>query len=150
MAQSLASVLVHLVFSTKHRQPLIRPDVEAELHAYLSTVLREMESPAIAINGTEDHVHILFRLGRKVALAEVVEELKKRSSKWIKTRGPAYADFYWQSGYEAFSIGESGVERLKEYIAGQKEHHRVKTFQEEFRAFLARYRIEYDERYVWD
>jgi REP element-mobilizing transposase RayT len=150
MPQSLASVLVHLVFSTKHRQPLIGPDVEGALHAYLATVLREMDSPAIAINGTEDHVHILFRLSRKMALAEVVEEVKKRSSKWIKTKGPAYGEFYWQSGYGAFSIGESGVEGLKRYIAGQKEHHRVKSFQDEFRAFLAKYQIEYDERYVWD
>src|SRR6478752_625164 len=102
MPQSLASVLVHLVFSTKHRQPLIGPDVEGALHAYLSAVLREMDSPAVAINGTEDHVHILFRLSRKVALAEVVEELKKRSSKWIKTKGPEYGAFYWQSGFGAF------------------------------------------------
>jgi REP element-mobilizing transposase RayT len=98
----------------------------------------------------EDHVHLLFRLGRKRSLAEIVEEVKKSSSKWIKTKGPQYKDFYWQSGYGAFSIGQSGIDALKAYIANQKEHHRKKTFQEEFREFLAKYQIEYDERYVWD
>jgi REP element-mobilizing transposase RayT len=150
MPQSLASVLVHLVFSTKNRQPLLRPEIEPELHPYLATVFRSLECPTLTINGTQDHVHILFRLGRKIALANVVEEIKTSSSKWIKTKGPAYRGFHWQNGYGAFSIGQSGVEALKRYIANQKEHHRKKTFQEEFRAFLARYHIEYDERYVWD
>jgi REP element-mobilizing transposase RayT len=150
MPQSLASILVHLVFSTKNRHPWIRPEIEPELHAYLATICREMDSPALVINGTEDHVHLLLRLGRKTALADLVEEVKKRSSKWIKTKGPAYTAFYWQAGYGAFSIGESGVEALKCYIANQKEHHRRKTFQEEVRAFLAKYRLEWDERYVWD
>jgi REP element-mobilizing transposase RayT len=150
MSQSLASILVHLIFSTKHREPLIAPEIEPELYPYLATVLRAMESPSLAINGTADHVHILFRLSRKLALSEVVEEVKTSSSKWIKTKGAPFARFYWQAGYGAFSIGESGVRALKEYIAKQKEHHRKKTFQEEFRAFLAKYEIEYDERYVWD
>jgi REP element-mobilizing transposase RayT len=100
--------------------------------------------------GAADHLHTLFRLGRKASLAEVVEELKKSSSKWIKTKGPEYSDFYWQSGYGAFSIGQSGIPELKRYIENQKEHHRKKTFQEEFRAFLAKYETPYDERYVWD
>jgi putative transposase len=150
MPQSLASVLVHLVFSTKHRHPWIDEELERELHPYMATVFREMDSPTLALNGTADHVHALFRLSRKVSLAELVEQVKKSSSKWAKTKGAKYRDFYWQSGYGAFSIGESGVAALRRYIAQQKEHHRKKSFQDEFRQFLAKYRIEYDEKYVWD
>jgi REP element-mobilizing transposase RayT len=150
MPQSLASVLVHLIFSTKHRQPLILSEIEPELYPYLATVFRGLDSPILALNGTADHLHVLFRLGRKVSLAEVVEVIKTSSSKWIKTKGPAYKEFYWQNGYRAFSIGESGVAALKQYIAKQKDHHQKTTFQEEYRAFLAKYRVEYDERYVWD
>jgi putative transposase len=150
MPQSLASILVHLVFSTKHRQPFITPEIEPELHSYMAAILRELESPSLTINGTADHVHVLFRLGRKIALCDVVEEVKKRSSKWIKTKGEAFRTFQWQGGYGAFSIGESGVEDVRRYIARQKEHHRMKSFQDEFRAFLEKYHVEYDERYVWD
>jgi len=150
MPQSLASILVHLIFSTKNRQPLILPDVEPELFPYMATVFRGLDSPVLALNGTTDHLHVLFRLGRKIAVADVVEEIKTSSSKWIKTKGPAYRGFYWQNGYGAFSIGESGVAALKSYIAGQKEHHRKTSFQDEYRAFMAKYRIDYDERYVWD
>jgi REP element-mobilizing transposase RayT len=150
MPQSLASILVHVVFSTKHRQPLIKPEIEEELFKYMSAICREYESPAIAINGTEDHVHMLISLSRKTALSDLIEEVKKSSSKWIKTKGTAYRKFYWQNGYGAFSIGQSGVEKLKRYIAKQKEHHQKQTFQDEYRAFLELYNIEYDERYVWD
>lgn len=150
MPQSLASILVHLVFSTKHRQPLIKPEIEEELFKYLCGILRKYESPVIAINGVADHVHILIALSRKIALSGLLEEVKKSSSKWIKTKGENYRNFYWQNGFGAFSIGQSAVEALKEYIAKQKEHHRKKTFQDEFREFLKLYNIEYDERYVWD
>jgi len=150
MPQSLAAVYVHLIFSTKNRQLLLLPTIEEELRQYHAGVLRNLDSPLICSNGTIDHVHILLRLGRKVSLAEVVEEVKKSSSKWIKTKGPEFSDFFWQSGYGAFSIGQSGIAEVQRYIANQKEHHRKKTFQEEFRAFLAKYQIEYDERYVWD
>ncbi|MCI0693383.1 IS200/IS605 family transposase [candidate division KSB1 bacterium] len=150
MPQSLASILVHVVFSTKHRQPLIKPEIEDELFAYMSSIWRTHESPVLAINGAEDHVHTLVSLSRKVALSEVLEEVKKSSSKWIKTKGPECKNFYWQNGFGAFSIGQSGVEALKKYITIQKEHHTKQTFQDEFRAFLKLYNIEYDERYVWD
>ena len=144
MPQSLASVLVHIVFSTKHRQPLIKPEIEKELFSYMASIFRANESPALAINGTEDHVHILCSLSRKVALSDLIEEVKKSSSKWIKTKGAAYKNFYWQNGYGAFSIGQSGVEALKTYIADQKEHHHKKTLQDELREFLKLYNIEYD------
>jgi REP element-mobilizing transposase RayT len=150
MPQSLAKILVHVIFSTKHRQPLIKPEIEIELFKYMASICREYESPALIINGNADHVHILIFLSRKMALSELLEKVKKSSSKWIKTKGTFYKNFYWQNGYGAFSIGQSGVEAVKEYIAKQKEHHRGKTFQEEYRAFLKKYQIEYDERYVWD
>ncbi len=147
MPQSLASILVHLIYSTKNREPFITPEIESELHPYLASVFRAMECPSIIINGTADHVHSLFRLARTVALCDVVEEVKKRSSKWIKTKGPEFAAFQWQAGYGAFSIGESGVPAVKQYIAGQKEHHKTKTFQDELRTFLKKYGVEYDEQY---
>ncbi len=150
MPQSLAAVYVHLIFSTKNRQPLIQPEIEEELRRYLAGILRNLDSPMICANGTADHIHILIRLGRKHSLADIVEEIKKSSSKWIKTKGPAFRDFYWQNGYGAFSIGQSGIDGLKEYLANQKEHHRQKSFQDEFREFLDKYQLEYDERYVWD
>src|SRR5437868_15198886 len=115
MPQSLAAIYVHLVFSTKNRQPLILPEIEEELRKYHAGILRNLDSPMLCSDGTADHVHILFRLGRKVSIAEVVEELKKSSSKWIKSKGPEYADFYWQNGYGAFSIGQSGAEQVKKY-----------------------------------
>jgi putative transposase len=148
--QSLSSILIHLVFSTKHREPFITPDIEPEVHAYLATVFRESGSPAMTIGGDRDHVHALFTLSRTRTVADVVEEVKKRSSKWIKTKGPTFGRFQWQAGYGAFSIGESNVRALKRYIAGQKEHHRHRSFQEEYLLFLKKYNIEYDEHYVWD
>lgn len=150
MPQSLAAIYVHLIFSTKNRLPLIRPEIEEELRRYHAGILRDLDSPMICSEGTADHIHILLRLGRKASIAQVVEELKKSSSKWIKTKGPEYRDFYWQNGYGAFSIGQSGIIAVKKYIANQKKHHRKKTFQEEFREFLAKYEIPFDERYVWD
>jgi REP element-mobilizing transposase RayT len=150
MPQSISSVLIHLVFSTKRREPFITPDIEAELHAYLAAVFRECQSPAITINGTENHVHALFILSRTATVSGLVEEVKKRSSKWIKTRGAEFRHFQWQAGYGAFSIGQSNVEALKKYIAAQKEHHRRRTFEDEYRAFLRKYGAQFDERYVWD
>jgi REP element-mobilizing transposase RayT len=150
MSQSLACILVHLIYSTKNREPWLTPDLDPELYAYQGGVFKDMGCPALLINGTADHVHALFRLGRTVPLCDVVEEVKKSSSRWLKTKGPALAGFAWQAGYGAFSLGESAVPAARRYIAAQKEHHRGRTFQEEFRAFLTKYRIEYDERYVWD
>jgi len=150
VAQSLAVVLVHLVFSTKERRPDIRPEVEAELHRYLAGTCRELGCPTLGINGTEDHVHIVFSLSRTITIADFVEKVKANSSGWIKTKGREYRDFAWQGGYGAFSIGQSGVPAAKRYLAGQKEHHRKVSFQEELRDLLGRYQKEYDERYLWD
>ena len=150
MSQSLSSILIHLIFSTKNREPFITPEIEPELHPYMAKILRELKSPSLAIDGASDHVHILFSLGRVITIADVVEEVKTNTSKWIKTKGPEFRNFHWQRGYGAFSIGQSSVAALKRYIRGQKEHHRRVTFQEEYRKFLKAYGIEYDERYVWD
>jgi putative transposase len=150
MPQSLASVLIHLVFSTKHRQPFITPVIETELHKYLATVFRGCDSPALQVGGYEDHIHALFSLSRKWAIADIVEEVKTSSSKWIKTKGAEFRQFHWQSGYGAFSVSQSNVQKVKNYIANQKEHHGKQSFQDEFRNFLEKHGVEYDERYVWD
>ena len=150
MPQSLARVLVHIIFSTKNRAPLVRPEIEKELFAYQAAIFRECRSPALIIGGTEDHLHVLCNLSRTIALCDLLEEVKKRSSKWIKTKGQEYVGFAWQAGYGVFSVGESGVAATKSYIAAQKVHHRRIGFQEEYREILRRYGVEYDERYVWD
>ncbi|HEV7643808.1 MAG TPA: IS200/IS605 family transposase [Pyrinomonadaceae bacterium] len=150
MSQSLSSVLLHLVFSTKHRNPLITPGIEPELYAYLATVFRACGSPVLKIGGDKDHIHALFSLSRTKTIAEVVEEIKKRSSKWIKTKGDEFKNFGWQGGYGIFSVSESNAEAVKQYIASQKEHHARIDFQTEYRELLRKYKVEYDERYVWD
>ena len=150
MAQSLSSILIHLVFSTKNREPFITPEIEKELHPYMAKIFRELKSPSLAIDGTSDHLHILFSLGRVIKVADLVEEVKTESSKWIKTKGREFKNFHWQRGYGAFSIGQSNVVSLERYIYGQKQHHRRVTFQDEYRKFLNAYEIDFDERYVWD
>ena len=150
MPQSLANILVHLVFSTKDRAPLITSDVESELHAYSSKVFETCESPMIAIGGVEDHVHILFRLSRTKSMAQIVETIKTDTSKWIKTKGTAYARFHWQSGYGAFSVGPVDHEKVVRYIRSQRAHHQRKTFQEEYRELICRSGQELDEKYAWD
>ena len=150
MAQSLAKIVVHLIFSTKNRRPLILPEVREALEGYLVGALGNLDSPSLLVKSVADHVHVLFMISRKYSIAEIVEELKKSSSKWVKTRGAQYADFYWQSGYGAFSVSESVIEDVKRYIEGQDEHHQTVSFQDEFLAFLARHGVEYDERYIWD
>jgi REP element-mobilizing transposase RayT len=150
MPQSLANILLHVIFSTKNRSPFIDPEIEGELFPYLASICRACGSPSHAIGGTENHVHIACSLSRTLTVSKLLEEIKRNSSKWIKTKGAQFRSFAWQNGYGAFSIGESQLVNLKGYIARQREHHRVKTFQEEFREFLTRYQIQYDERYVWD
>ena len=151
MAQSLSAVFVHVVFSTKDRQPFLRSAViRAEMHAYLGGVSATLDCPPLLVGGTEDHVHALVRLGRTVTQADCVKELKRVSSTWFKAREGASPDFAWQAGYGAFSVSASNVEAVQTYILGQEEHHRKRTFQEEFRAFLQKHGLEWDERYVWD
>lgn len=149
MPQSLSRVLVHLVFSTKNREPTIAADIRPRLHGYMVGILDHMKSPSIQTGGVADHVHILFALGRTVSQAEIVEEVKKSSSKWMKADG-GVPGFTWQAGYGAFSVSESKVESVMKYIQNQEEHHQKVTFQDEYRKFLERHKVPYDERYVWD
>ena len=150
MAQSLACLHIHLIFSTKNRQALLSGDIRSDLHAYMATVLKNLGCPALLINSVEDHVHLLFDLGRTVAISTAVEEVKKTSSKWIKAKGTSFSRFAWQAGYGAFAVSESNVAEVRAYIANQEEHHRKRSFQEEYRSFLDRHGIDYDERYVWE
>jgi len=150
MSQSLAGIFLHIVFSTRNREPHIRADVEPRLHAYLATTCRENGCHAYRVGGTTDHIHIATTLSQTLTVAQLVEELKKSSSKWMKTHGSHFKSFYWQRGYGVFSVGASHLEALKRYIDRQHEHHRRITFKDEFRTFLEKYHIEYDERYVWD
>jgi len=150
MPQSLSSILIHLIFSTKNREPFLTSEIDAELYPYMASIFKAMKSPALIINGTSDHIHTLFSLSRVVTIASLVEEVKTESSKWIKTKGKQFRNFHWQSGYGAFSIGQSQVSTVKRYITRQKEHHHRVSFQDEYRKFLNVYGVEYDERYVWD
>jgi REP element-mobilizing transposase RayT len=150
MPQSLSKILVHLIFSTKNRAPLLLKPIRPELHKYMSGILEEWDSPRIIIGSVADHAHILFTHSKNHALSKIVEQVKKGSSKWIKTQGTRYANFHWQAGYGAFSVSRSNVPRVKSYIFNQEEHHRTRGFQDELPAFLRRHRVEFDERYVWD
>jgi len=151
MAQSLAKILLHTVFSTKERRPFIRDKpLRDELHRYLGGILANLDCQPLIIGGVEDHVHLLFTHSRTATVADVVKELKRSSSVWLKANSPELDDFAWQGGYGVFSIGQSQAEDVRAYIAGQEEHHRKISFQEEFRRLLQRYEIAFDERYVWD
>jgi len=150
MPQSLARVLVHLVFSTKNRAPLLTPNIRTQLHPYLSVVLNNDGCPSFQVGGVADHVHLLFSLSRVRTIADVVENVKTSSSKWLKTKEPQLADFHWQSGYGAFSVSRSQTDEVIKYIQRQEEHHKQRTFQQEFRRFLTLNEIDFDEKYVWD
>ena len=151
MPQSLANVLIHLIYSTKNRIPWLKTVARRELmNAYLVGTLRNVDCPSLSVGCVDDHVHILCNLSRTISIANLVKEIKASSSGWIKTQDAGLADFHWQSGYGAFSVSQSQMEGVKAYIANQEEHHRRVSFQDEFRAFLRRHAIPFDDRYVWD
>ena len=151
MPQSLARVVLHVVFSTKNRVPFLKdPELRARLHAYIAGALQAIGCEPILINGVDDHVHILCNLSRTVTIAGLVEVAKGSPSKWMKEQGAAYRDFYWEGGYGSFSVSQSNVEQVRAYIATQEEHHRGVSYQDEFRALCRKHGIEIDERYVWD
>lgn len=149
MGQSLVKNYLHIVFSTKQREENIHPPIEEQLHAYLGGICKNLECHPLIVGGYTDHVHILCMLSKKIALIKLMEELKSHSSKWMKTKAKNLSNFYWQDGYGAFSVNPSEVDTVVHYIANQKEHHQKKTFQDEYRAFLKKYKVEFDERYVW-
>ena len=150
MSQSLSQLYVHLVFSTKDRVPVIHPEISTRLHDYLAGIFDQIDSHALKIGSSIDHVHSLFSLSKNPALCKAVEHVKTGSSKWLKTLAPRFHDFPWQAGYGGFSVSQSEVQRVIKYIANQAEHHRKRTFQDEYRRFLQKYQVRYDERYVWD
>lgn len=150
MGQSFVKNYLHIVFSTKHREAFIYPPYEEELHAYLGGICKNVECTPVKIGGYTNHVHILCMLSKKITLMRLMEELKLPSSKWMKTKDVSLQNFYWQNGYGAFSVNPAEIDTVAAYISNQHAHHRKKTFEEEYRAFLEEYQVEYDERYVWD
>ena len=150
MPQSLAKIMLHVVFGTKHREPMISPEMRDDLASYIAGILRELDSPPIIVRRVADHVHILCCLSRTRSISSILKELKQFSSAWVKEKWPGKQDFYWQSGYAVSSVSQSNVDVVRKYIDGQEEHHRTRTFQEEFISFLRKHKIPYDERYVWD
>jgi REP element-mobilizing transposase RayT len=149
MPQSFASLHCHVVFSTKNRQPLIKRELQSRLFEYIGGILRNQSSPLIAAGGMPDHVHLLVSLGRSDAVSDVLRVIKTNSSCWFHEE-LHMPEFQWQTGYGAFAVSYSGIDQVKKYFADQNEHHRVRTFQDEFRELLRRHGLEWEERYVWD
>lgn len=149
MAQSLSKLYVHIIFHTKYNRDLIQSEVETELYAYIGGIIKANGSIPIKINGTENHIHILTTMSKNIALAKFVEEIKRNSSRWIKTKGEQYRDFAWQGGYAGYSVSQSVVEKVERYIDNQKEHHKVVLFQDEYVKFLNEYEVDYDENFLW-
>ena len=150
MPQSLVKMLSHIVFSTKDRVDLITPEIEDKLFGYISGIVKNNDSRLIIANGTANHIHLLISLGKTISISELVGKIKRDSSTWIKEQNPKFNKFYWQNGYGAFSVAQSQVEDVMRYIKNQKEHHKTKDFKTEYRDFLEKYEIEYDEKYLWD
>ena len=151
MAQSLAHLWTHLIFSTKDRFPFLNDKtLRREMHAYLAEMLRKHDCETLIVGGVEDHTHSLFALSRTHSIASVVKEVKRTSSGWIKVASRRLSKFHWQGGYAAFSVSQSNLADVIRYIENQEQHHQLVTFQDEYRAFLKAYGVEFDERYVWD
>ena len=150
MAGTFTNLLFHVVFSTKHRQPIITTDLQPELYKYIGGIVRGQDGVLLEIGGIPDHVHLVTKFRADVSVAEMLRLIKANSSKWVNERPHPMGRFEWQAGYGAFSIGESQAPRVIRYIQDQEKHHRRMTFQDEFRKLLTRYRVEFDERYVWD
>jgi len=150
MSQSLSQINVHIIFSTKHRRRLIKTETESELFAYMGATISRMGGSPFLINGDKDHIHVFSSLPRTVTVAKYVEEIKKTSSSWIKTKDRSYSKFGWQDGYAIFSVSSSKKDVVIKYIANQKEHHEKSSYQEELLLFLKEYGVSYDEKYLWD
>lgn len=144
MPVSYVSTYIHTVFSTKNRESFIFPNIEKELYAYITKICEELDCPVIAIGGFSDHIHILSRLSKSMTIIKFVEQVKCHSSKWIKEKGKAFENFYWQDGYGCFSISKSQIPQQKNYILNQKEHHGKQGYEGEFRSFLAKHGLEFD------
>jgi REP element-mobilizing transposase RayT len=150
MPQSIAYNYSHITFSTKARYPFIDENIQDELFQYIGGICKKMDFNPVIVGGYKDHIHILCVLSRKIALMKLIEEIKSHSSKWIKTKGEKYQNFYWQRGYASFSVRPSEIDVVIRYIENQAQHHKKKTFQEEYLEVLNKYNAEYDEKYLWD
>lgn len=150
MGQSLVQNYLHIIFSTKHREPLIYPPYEQDLHAYIGGTCNELDCTPIKIGGHTDHIHILCTLSKNISLAKLIEAIKSNSSKWMKTKDSTLDNFYWQTGYGAISVNPTEIDKVVTYIAEQHTHHAKFTFQDEYRAFLKKYKVPYKEEYVWE
>ncbi len=150
MSQSLTKLYIHITFHVKQNRILIRDEDKKELYAYMGSIIKDNESIPVIINGVQNHVHILCILSKNISLAKLIEEIKRHSSRWIKTKGIYYRNFAWQEGFGGFSVNYSGHEAIKMYIENQEEHHRKKTFKEELVSLLKEYGIDYNEKYLWD
>jgi REP element-mobilizing transposase RayT len=149
MAQSFTNLLYHILFSTKHREPMITGLIEARLHRYLGGIVRGQKGIALEINGMPDHVHVLAKLSQNRSVADVLRELKADSSGWVHREYPSLNAFSWQLGYAAFTVSESQVAQVRQYIRNQKQHHRQVTFQEELIALLRAHGVDFEEKYLW-
>ncbi|MBX7172516.1 MAG: IS200/IS605 family transposase [Pyrinomonadaceae bacterium] len=150
MPQSLVKILIHAVFSTKNRSDLIVPEIESDLFGYMNGIVENNSSKLILANGTSNHVHLLISLGKTLSISELIGDIKRDSSVWIKKQDSQFSNFHWQEGYGAFSVGQTQVNDVLKYIGNQKEHHKQKSFENEMRSFYDKYEIDFDERYVWD
>jgi len=150
MSQSLAKNYLHIIFSTKYREPLIGEKFEDELYSYLGGICNNLACYPVKIGGWYDHVHILCMLSKKCTLIKLLEEVKSHSSRWMKSKDPSLNNFYWQDGFGAFSVSCSDLDKVSLYISNQKLHHSHLSFQTEFRSILHKYHINFDERFVWD
>ncbi|CAK0780222.1 transposase [Gammaproteobacteria bacterium] len=150
MPQSLSQLLVHLVFSTKNREAMLTDDIRDELHAYIGGIVENHKGSLLKAGSVADHIHLLVAHPRTCSPAELVQEIKTGSSKWLKHQAVQYANFHWQGGYGIFSISPTHRPALEMYISNQAEHHRDTLFQDEYRHLLNKYGIPFDERYVWD
>lgn len=148
MSQSLSKNYIHLIFSTKYREAQMKKEDFPDIYAYISGILTNLDCPLITIGGTSNHLHILCVLNKNIALSKMVEEIKKSTSRWIKGKGSFYRQFAWQDGYGAFSVSQSKVETVSQYIRNQETHHATRTFEEELRIFLNEYKVEYNENYL--
>lgn len=150
MAQSLAKLYIHIVFSTKNREPWITHQIQSELFAYMAAILKSNQSPAIIIGGMPDHIHILCRQSKNIAPCKLIELVKKNSSRWIKTKGKEFHQFLWQNGYGAFSVSQSHINMVRRYIANQAYYHQRIDFKKELITLLEKYEVDFDERYLWN
>ena len=148
MPQSLSRILIHLVFSTKNREPWLKNEIRERLWPYLGGIARENGMKALEVGGVADHVHLLLSIPASIALSKALQLIKGSSSHWMKDTFPNIAGFAWQDGYGAFTVSQSQLDAVREYIRTQEEHHRTRTFAEEYRAFLERHQVEFDDRFL--